>query len=119
MKNVYAFLFVALATVSSCKKGSSPDDTIYKVEYTIGCSDCMVAYVSDQKGTQLSEYHKSTGWTYTFNAKKNQEVLLMAYNTSSAPQGVTATIKLNNSVIATQTNYCAISGISFCADTIR
>lgn len=116
-------LFVLLSTVallfSSCKKGSSPNDTIYKVEYTIGCSDCMVAYVSDQQGSQLSEYHKSTGWTYTFNAKKNQEVLLMAYNTSSAPQGVTATIKLNNTVIATQTNYCAISGISFCADTIR
>jgi len=105
-----------ITTIASCTKN---DKEVYKVEYSINCTDCMVAYTSNQNGDQASEFHQSTGWSYTFNAKKNQEVLLMAYNTSSAPQGVTATIKLNGTVLKTRTTYCAISGVSFCVDTIR
>ena len=79
----------------------------------------MVAYTSDPSENQLSEYHQSTGWTYSFNAKKGQQVLLMAYNTASAPQGVTATILLNEDTLETRTTYCPISGVSFCVDTVR
>lgn len=116
MKNLFVVFTVTLLALPSCKKES---EAVYKVSYRIGCSDCMVAYTSDQSENQLSEYHQSTGWTYSFNAKKGQQVLLMAYNTSSAPQGVTATILLNDDTLETRTTYCAISGVSFCADTIR
>lgn len=116
MKHTLLFCFIVLIMVSSCKK---EDTQVYEVTYNIGCSDCMVAYTSDQQGNQLSEYHKSTGWAYNFSAKKGQEVLLMAYNTSSNPQGVTATIMLNGNVLETRTTYCPISGVSFCVDTIR
>lgn len=116
MKKTIPLLFALVLLFSSCKKES---DQVYKITYSIGCTDCMVAYTSDQQGNQLSEYHKSTGWTYSFNAKKDQEVLLMAYNTSSNPQGVTATIQLNDEILKTRTTYCAISGVSFCVDTVR
>lgn len=116
MKKAFTLLFAGALFFSSCKKENSQ---VYKITYSIGCTDCMVAYTSDQQGNQSSEYHKSTGWTYTFNAKKDQEVLLMAYNTSSNPQGVTATIELNDEILQTRTTYCAISGVSFCADTVR
>ncbi|MBK7147540.1 MAG: hypothetical protein IPH78_01650 [Bacteroidetes bacterium] len=116
MKNIFLLFSIAITLLPSCKKAS---DSIYKIEYSIGCSDCMVAYTADQQGNQISEYHKSTGWTYTFNAKQGQQVLLMAYNTSSAPQGVTSTIKLNDEILETRTTYCPISGVSFCVDTIQ
>lgn len=116
MEKILLLSFALPMLLSSCKKVS---DKIYKIEYGIGCTDCMVAYTSDQQGTQSSAYHKSTGWTFTFNAKEGQEVLLMAYNTSSAPQGVTATIKLNDEILETRTTYCPISGVSFCVDTVR
>ncbi len=116
MKKAITILLAVALLFSSCKKES---DQVYKITYSIGCTDCMVAYTSDQQGNQLSEFHKSTGWTYSFNAKKDQEVLLMAYNTSSAPQGVMATIKLNDEILKTRTTYCAISGVSFCVDTVR
>ncbi len=116
MKKAFLLLAVIALAFSSCKKES---EQIYSVEYTIGCTDCQVIYVSDQSGTQTSEYHQNSSWKYSFNAKKNQEVLLLAYNTSSAPQGVTATIKLNDAVLQTRTTFCPVSGVSFCADTIR
>ncbi len=115
--NKYLLLVSVIITLlPSCKKAS---DSIHKIEYSIGCTDCMVAYTADQQGNQLSEYHKSTGWTYNFNAKQHQEILLMAYNTSSSPQGVTATIKLNGEILESRTTYCPISGVSFCVDTIH
>ena len=82
-------------------------------------TDCEVIFVSNQTGTQTTELHQNSSWSYSFNAKRNQEVILLAYNTSSYPQGVTATIKLNDAVLQTQTYYCQISGLSFCADTVR
>lgn len=85
----------------------------------MGCSDCEVIYISDSLGKQQTEYHKNSTWTYSFFGKKGQQVLFLAYNTSSAPQGVTATIELNDSVLTTQTNYCPISGDAFVLDTIR
>ena len=115
MKKIYILALLLGFGISSCTK---PSEQIYSVEYNIGCSDCTVVYVSDQSGTQTSEYHKTSSWKFSFNAKKGQEVLLMAYNTSSAPQGVTATMKLNNQVLQTRTTYCPISGISFVVDTI-
>ncbi|MBL7778825.1 MAG: hypothetical protein JNK66_11105 [Chitinophagales bacterium] len=116
MKIYLLVLCLCVIGITSCTKESA---ATYKIEYAIGCTDCMVAYTANQNGDQASEFHQSTGWSYTFNAKKNQEVLLMAYNTSSAPQGVTATIKLNGAVLKTRTTYCPISGVSFCVDTIR
>ncbi|MCW5908076.1 MAG: hypothetical protein KIS94_09475 [Chitinophagales bacterium] len=108
-------VFIALL-FSSCKK---EDAQTYKVEYSIGCTNCMVVYISDQQGTQTTEHYKDSNWKYSFNAKKNQEVLLLAYNTASSHQSVTATIKLNEQVLKTQTSYCPVNGLSFCVDTIR
>ena len=111
---------ISILIFSSCKKNNTPSATkIYKVKYTMACTDCEVIYVSDTTGTQSTEYHKNSSWSYSFNGKKDQELLFLAYNTSSVPQGVTATIFLNNSVAATQTNYCPISGDAFVVDTIR
>lgn len=115
MKKIYTLTLLLVFAISSCTK---PAEQVYNVEYNIGCSDCMVVYVSDQSGSQTSAYHQSSSWKFSFNAKKGQEVLLMAYNTSSAPQGVTATIKLNDAVLTTKTTYCPVSGISFVVDTI-
>jgi hypothetical protein len=116
MKKLPLLLAAFTMLLSSCKKES---EEVYKITYSIGCTDCMVAYVADQAGNQSSAFHQNSSWSYSFNAKKNQEVLLMAYNTSSAPQGVTATIMLNDELLETRTTYCAISGVSFCADTVR
>ena len=116
MKKSLLMLTVTLLAFSSCKKES---EQVYKIEYSIGCTDCEVIYVSGQAGTQATEFNQNSSWTYSFNAKKNQEVLLLAYNTSSTPQGVTATIKLNDAILETRTTYCPISGVSFCVDTIR
>lgn len=110
---------IALA-MAGCKKET---DTIiaktYKVKYSIGCTDCMVVYVSDTAGTQQTAYNQNSSWSYTFNGKLNQELLLLAYNTSNTPQGINVKIVLNDSVLTDRTTYCAISGVSFAADTIR
>ena len=106
------FQGVDCSTVTPVKK-------TYKVTYEIGCTDCEVIYYSDSAQTNATEYHRNNSWTYTFYGKKNQEVLLFAYNTSSIAQGVTATIKLNDSVLTTQTNYCPISGDAFVVDTLQ
>ncbi len=116
MKNIILLLAFITIALSSCKK---ENEQTYNVEYSIGCTDCEVIYISDQNGTQSTEFNKNSSWKYSFNAKKNQEVLLLAYNTSSAPQGVTATIKLNNEILETRTTYCPISGVSFCVDTVQ
>lgn len=116
MKKLLLLLTVSALTISSCKKENSQ---AYKVEYSIACTDCEVIYVSDQAGTQATEFHQNSSWKYSFNAKKGQQVLLLAYNTSSTPQGVTATIKLNGNTLQTQTNYCPVSGDAFVVDTIQ
>ncbi len=116
MKQIFILVSIITFALSACKKES---EQIYKVDYSIGCTDCEVIYVSDQSGTQSTKFHQNSTWTYSFNAKKNQEVLLLAYNTSSAPQGVTATIKLNDIILETRTTYCPVSGVSFCTDTVR
>lgn len=114
------FLLIAFA-FSSCTKvcKDCPAILTYKVKYTMVCTDCEVVYVSDTSGTQTTEYHKNSSWSYTFNGKKNQQLLFLAYNTSSVMQGVTATISVNDSVVATQTNYCPVSGNAFVVDTIQ
>ncbi len=126
MKNLSLLLFVFALLFSACKKetettltNTNPSSKTYKVKYTIGCTDCEVIYVSDTLGTQSTAFHQNSTWTYSFNAKKNQELLFLAYNTSTAPQGVTATIFLNDTILVTRTNYCPISGYSFCVDTVR
>ena len=127
MKKLFLLFTIIAVGVSSCKKESlnpsgNPTGTtqkIYKVKYTMVCTDCEVIYVSDTLGTQSIEYHQNSSWSYTFNAKKNQELLFLAYNQSSNIQGVTATILLNDSVLATQTTYCPFNGSAFCADTVR
>ncbi|GDX53225.1 hypothetical protein LBMAG27_22720 [Bacteroidota bacterium] len=67
----------------------------YKVTCEIGCGDFEVIYNSDSAQTSATEYHKNNSWSYTFYRKKNQVVLLFAYNSYSVAQGDTATIKLN------------------------
>lgn len=120
MKNVFVLIIAAISVLASCKKDTiHSEQKHYKVTYKIVCTDCQVIYVSDTIGTQSSEFNKNSNWSYTFNGKKDQELLFLAYNTSSAAQGVTATILLNDTVLATQTNYCPVSGYAFCADTIR
>lgn len=116
MNKITLLLFVVTFLLAGCKKESEQRRT---VEYSIGCTDCMVAYVADQQGNQHSEYHQNSSWKYSFNAASGQQVLLMAYNTSNNYQSVTATIKQNGVVLTTQTTYCPISGVSFCVDTIQ
>jgi len=124
MKNLLiAFTLVAVC-VASCKKEDDDSDNqqqeiLYKVKYNIGCTDCQVIYVSDSLGTQTTEYNKNSSWTYSFYGKKNQEILMLAYNTSSAPQGVNARITVNDSILQDRTTYCPINGMSFVVDTIR
>lgn len=120
MKKALPLFIVMFALVfSACKKSENTNPQVYKVKYSIACSDCEVIYYKDTEENDTAEYHKNNSWTYTFNAKKGQTVLLFAYNTSDHPQGVTATIELNDSVLTTQTNYCAISGDAFVVDTIQ
>ncbi len=99
-------------------KVTPPAKKTYKVTYEIGCSDCEVIYYSDSLETSATEYHKNNSWTYTFYGKKGQTALLFAYNTSSVAQGVTATIKVNDSTTETQTNFCPVSGDAFVVDTL-
>ncbi len=125
MKRLIFLISIIVIVFVSCKKKETdniitPVKKTYKVTYSIGCTDCQVIYYSDSLQTQVSEDHKNNSWTYTFYGKKGQEVLLFAYNTSSMAQGVTATIKLNDTTtLATHTNYCPISGYSFVVDTIQ
>jgi len=116
------FLLIALPFIFfSCEKTADniPETKTYKVAYNIGCTDCMVVYVSDSAGTQTTEYNQNSSWSYSFFGKLNQEVLLLAYNTSSTPQGVNVKISVNDSILKDKTHYCAINGVSFAADTIR
>lgn len=117
MKYFLSLLLLAVLGAAGCKKETVAKT--YRVSYAIGCSDCEVIYVKDTEGTQQTEYHQNSNWSYTFMARQGQEVLLLAYNTAGAPQGVTATIRLNDSILRTQTTYCPVSGVSFVVDTIR
>lgn len=120
MKKFLVLLFAVISVLTSCKKDindvtQKPD----KITYRMVCTDCQVIYVSDTIGTQSSEFHKNSDWSYTFYGKKNQELLFLAYNTSGSPQAVTATILQNDTVLSTQTRFCPVSSYAFCADTIR
>ena len=120
MKKIFVLLVVITVAISSCKKeNTNPAQEIFKVKYTMVCTDCEVVYVSDTSGTQSTAYHQNNSWSYTFNAKKDQQLLFLAYNQSATPQGVTATILLNDSVLTTQTTYCPFNGSAFCVDTVR
>ena len=113
---MYIMLFVVLV-LASCSKDDPSGK--YIVEYHIGCTDCQVVYISDTEGTQTTEYNQNSDWSYSFEAAKGQEVLLLAYNTSDRPQGVNVNISMNGEVLKDRTTYCAISGVSFAVDTIR
>lgn len=128
MKKILLLLLVFSLSLSACKKetetsttniNTNPAPKTYKVKYTMVCTDCEVVYVSDTLGTQSTAFHQNSTWSYTFNAKKNQELLFLAYNQSSNIQAVTATILLNDTVLSTQTTYCPFNGVAFCADTAR
>ncbi len=114
-----ALLFFVLALVlSACKKEKNPPVKQYKVKYTLGCTDCTIIYYYDENGNDTTEYHKNSNWSYTFNGKPGQQLILFAYNTSGAAQTVSTAISLNDTLLATQTGYCPINGSSFCSDTI-
>lgn len=124
MKNNYLLISILFLAFVSCKKKEEDEDIspvkkTYKVTYEIGCTDCQVIYYKDSLQTQAVEDHKNSSWTFTFYGRKNQEVLLFAYNTSSVAQGVTATIKVNDTVTTTQTNYCPVSGNAFVVDSLE
>jgi hypothetical protein len=120
MKYVLVLLALVMVTIISCTKEDSPSDApTYSVKYNIGCTDCMVVYVADTAGTQVTEHNQNSNWSYSFNGKQGQEVLLLAYNTSLTPQGVNVKISVNDSIMKDRTTYCAISGVSFTTDTLR
>lgn len=119
MKHTIGFLFLAMCIASSCTKDGKDDTATFFVEYSIGCTDCMVVYVADTAGNQVTEHNQNSSWTYNFYGKKGQEVLLLAYNTGNAPQGVNVKIAVNDSIHKDRTTYCAISGVSFVTDTLR
>lgn len=79
----------------------------------------MVVYIADSLGTQQTEYNQNSSWSYVFFGKKEQEVLLLSYNSAKTPQGVNVKIAINNSIIKDRTTHFAISGVSFVAGTIR
>lgn len=109
---------LASVLIASCSKDNNTNSNSYTVQYNIGCSDCMVIYVSDTAGTQTTEYHQNSDWSYTFEGKRGQEVLVLAYNTSSAPQGVNVRIAVNDSITKDRTTYCPINGVSLASDTL-
>ncbi len=120
MKYLLVLLSLVLITVVSCKKEDNLSNTpTYLVKYNIGCTDCMLVYVADTAGNQITEFNQNSSWSYSFNGKQGQEVLLLAYNTGSAPQGVNVKITVNDSIYKDRTTYCAISGVSFTVDTLR
>ena len=105
MKKLLILISIISIVFFACKKEDDKNNIItpvvpvkktYKVTYEIGCTDCQVIYYGDSLETQVVEDHRTSTWTYTFYGRKNQSALLFAYNTSGAPQGVTATIKLND-----------------------
>lgn len=112
-------ILILITFITSCKKEDKDAVIARKVTYQIGCTDCMVVY-SDENNQQQTIYDQNTSsFSYTFEGKKGQEVLLLAYNTGDQPQGVTATILLNDTVFKTRTTYCPISGVSMVVDTLR
>lgn len=69
----YLSLIIALLAsvlVVSCSKDDNTNSNSYTVQYNIGCTNCMVIYVSDTAGTQSTEYHQNSDWSYTFEGKK-------------------------------------------------
>lgn len=119
MKYLFGFILAIMLMVSSCSKDDKVNEPTYSVKYSIGCTDCMVVYVADTEGNQITEHNQNSSWSYGFNGKQGQEVLLLAYNTGSAPQGVNVKISVNDSIHKDRTTYCAISGVSFVTDTLR
>jgi hypothetical protein len=105
---------LAVLFMSACKKENKSKNATQKftISYEMSCTDATVTYSIDETNT-TSEYHKSSGWTKSFEAKKGQTVHLIVYNTSSVPQGVGAKILLNGKVIKEGTNFCPISGYTW------
>jgi hypothetical protein len=125
MKKLLSLCLFTLFILISCSKKDDDNNTdpqpkpTIKVTYNIGCTDCQTIYYKDSLENQSTENHQNSSWTYTFYARRGQKALLFAYNTSGSSQGVTATIKVNDVVTQTQTNYCPISGYSFVVDSIE
>jgi hypothetical protein len=125
MKKLFAISLLMLVTFASCKKDSqgpepepAPTPPARHVVYNIGCTDCQVMYYNAQ-GQTVNEYHKDSNWSYSFDGQAGDVVLLFAYNTGNAPQGVMAKISLNGNVLQEQTNFCPVSGFSFVVDTLQ
>lgn len=112
-KSIYLVFSVFLLLISCSKT----EDEL-KVTYNVSCTDCMVVYTSDTAETQTTEYHQTTGWSYTFNARHGQEILFLAYNTHTQPELLTAQVFLNDVLIAADTAYCPISGYAFIVESI-
>ena len=125
MRITHLLLALFLLAFSSCKKDSddpeptpTPTPVPQQVTYRIICSDCQVFYYKAGM-VQANEYHVNSSWSYSFDGVKGDVVMLMAYNTSNAPQGVNATILVDNDTLCSQTNFCPISGYSFVTDTLE
>ena len=126
MNKAFACLLSVLFLFACNKKNESdttptptPVAVQRHVEYRIACTDCEVIYYNGHGDTSVTEFHKNSSWSYSFEGKAGDHVLLVAMNTASAPQGVTACIKLNGDTLASQTTYCPISGTSLVSDTLQ
>ena len=123
MRLTHLLLAFAFLTFFSCKKNNddpepTPTPVQKQITYRIICSDCQVFYYKAGM-EQANEYHVNSSWSYSFTGTNGDVALLMAYNTSSAPQGVNATILVDNDTLCSQTNFCPISGYSFVTDTLE
>ena len=120
MKTVYCLLLLSFVLASCTKedpdKNNPPD---YLVRYAIGCTDCMVIYTSDTAGTQTTDQHQNSSWTYSLHGREELEIFLVAYNQSPNPQAVTAKIFINETLTDSTTTWCPFNGTAFCVDTVR
>ncbi len=110
-------LFLACCLLA-CQK-EEQEKASYHVKYHIGCTNCMVVYISDTAGTQITEHQQNSEWTYSFYGQKGQKILLLAYNTSTFHQSVNVKIHVNDSLRKDRTTYCPVNGVSFAVDTLR
>jgi len=119
MKKVSLLLLFAAATISCNKEDGANSDNLPRltVEYSISCPDCYV-YCKGANGSTQNFYHQDNSWAYSFEATAGDTLVLIAQNTSGAPAAVAGYIRLNNSLLASDTSYCPINGLIVLSDTL-
>jgi hypothetical protein len=115
MKSLVFCGSVVCILLLGCKKKTN--ETPRKVTYKIQCTDCYVVW--EENGVQKNMQHVNSNWTTSFDGMKDSMVLVCAMNTAGTPQGVGATILLNDDTLKHAMNYCPISGTVVVADTLE